>query len=127
VLLVEVYLDRSPLEGIGVFARRPIAKGAPIWRLHPEYDQLIPAAQWEAETGPVKLYLDRYAYPSRVKPGFIVFEADDARFMNHADDPNCDVSDEAVHVALRDIAAGEEITCDYNRFFPEGFEFLGPR
>ena len=41
-------------------------------------------------TGPVKAYLDRYAYPHRSDPRFIVFEADDARYMNHADDPNCD-------------------------------------
>lgn len=127
MLLVDVYLDRSALEGIGVFAKQAIAKGTAVWKLHPEYDLLIPVAQWEAETGSVKTYLDRYAYPSREKPGFIIFEADDARYMNHADDPNCDVSDEAVHRALRDIAAGEELTCDYNCFFPEGFEFLGTR
>ena len=40
----------------------------------------------------MKDYLDRYSYPDRADPGFIVFEADDARYMNHADDPNCDVS-----------------------------------
>lgn len=127
MLLVDVYLDRSVLEGIGVFAKHAIAKGTVVWRLHPRYDLLIPVEQWEAETGPLKNYLDRYAYPSREKPGFIVFEADDARYMNHSADPNCDVSHENEHVALRNIAAGEEMTCDYNRFFPEGFEFLGTR
>jgi mono/diheme cytochrome c family protein len=30
-------------------------------------------------------------------------------------------------IALRDIAAGEELTCDYNVFFEDGFEFLGDR
>lgn len=127
MLLVDVFLDRSPLEGIGVFARHAIARGTVIWKMHPQFDLLIPVAQWEAQEGAVKTYLDRYAYPSRQRPGFIVFEADDARYMNHSADPNCDVSHEDTHLALRDIAAGEEITCDYNRFFPEGFEFLGSR
>lgn len=127
MLLVDVYLDRSAIEGIGVFARHPISRGTAVWKLHPDYDLLIPVEKWEAQTGSVKAYLDRYAYPSRRDPGFIVFEADDARYMNHSGDPNCDVSDEAVHVALRDIGAGEELTCDYSRFFPGGFEFLGTR
>ncbi len=30
-------------------------------------------------------------------------------------------------IAARDIAADEELTCDYNAFFPGGFDFLGER
>ena len=62
----------------------------------------------------MKSYLDRYCYPRRSDPRFIVFEADDARYMNHADDPNFGFLSEDEAVALRDIAAGEELTCDYN-------------
>ncbi len=128
MLLVDVYLAPSSLEGMGVFAKHPIPRGTLIWKMLPDYDRLIPVAAYEAETGPVKSCLDRYAYPSRAHPGFILFEADDARYMNHSDAPNCDVSEEDQHLALRDIAAGEELTCDYNLFFPEqGFEFLGTR
>ena len=65
-------------------------------------------------TGPVKDYLDRYAYPRRSDPRYIVFEADDARYMNHADDPNCDFGTATSHTRCRDIAPGEEMTCDYN-------------
>jgi SET domain-containing protein len=127
MLLVHVYLGKSQIEGIGVFAKHPIPAGTEVWRLDPRYDRLIPVEQWEAETGAVKDYLDRYAYPHRADPRFIVFEGDDARYMNHADEPNCDVSAIDRTVALRDIAAGEELTCDYNLFFEDGFEFLGDR
>jgi uncharacterized protein len=127
MLLIDVYLDKSPVQGIGVFAKKPIAAGTLIWRFDPNYDRRIPVATYESETGPVKDYLDRYAYPDRHDPNFIVFEADDARYMNHADDPNCDVSKSEVAHALRDIAAGEELTCNYNHFFDNGFEFLGDR
>ena len=68
----------------------------------------------------MKTYLDRYCYPRRSDPRFIVFEADDARYMNHADDPNFGFLSENEAVALRDIAAGEEITCDYNVFLRSG-------
>jgi SET domain-containing protein len=127
MLLVDVFLDKSPIQGLGVFAKQRIAKGTLIWQLDLRFDRLIETAIYEAQTGPVKDYLDRYAYPKRSDPRFIVFEADDARFMNHNDDPNCDFSKEQVAHALRDIAAGEEMTCDYNVFFDNGFEFLGDR
>ena len=124
---VPVYLDRSPLEGIGVFAKQPISKGAVLWRFDERFDRLIPNEVWEAQTGVVKDYLDRYAYPSKSNPGHIVFEADDARYMNHSDQPNCDFSNGKVAYALKDIAAREEMTCDYNAFFDDGFEMLGER
>lgn len=128
MLLIDVYLDKSLIEGIGVFAKNPIAKGTLIGKFDPRFDRLIPNELWEAQEGAVKDYLDRYCYPSRSQPGHIVFEADDARYMNHSDNPNCDVSDERQMYALTDIAAREELTCDYSHFFRgAGFEFLGER
>lgn len=127
MLLVDVYLGKSSIEGIGVFAKQPIPQGTVFWKLDLKYDRLIDVETYEAETGPVKAYLDRYCYPRRSDPRYIVFEADDARYMNHAEDPNCDMSPGDTGVALRDIAAGEEMTCDYNVFFEDGFEFLGDR
>lgn len=127
MLIIDVYLDKSPIEGIGVFAKHAIAKGALIWKFDQRFDRLIPNEVWEGQQGAVKNYLDRYCYPSRKHKGHIVFEADDARYMNHSDAPNCDFSDEEAAYALRDIAASEELTCDYNVFFDTGFEFLGDR
>ena len=125
MLLVDAFLDKSPIQGLGVFARRDIGKGTMVWRLDLRFDRLIETEVYEQLTGPAKDYLDRYAYPRRSDPRFIVFEADDARYMNHAEDPNCDFSSGDAAYALRDIAAGEELTCDYNVFFEGGFEFLG--
>jgi SET domain-containing protein len=127
MLLVDVYLDKSPIQGIGVFAKYPIARGTQIWKLDPRFDRLIEVDVYESQAGPVKSYLDRYAYPDRRDRNYIVFEADDARYMNHADEPNCDVSLPEESFALRDIAPGEELTCNYNHFFETGFDFLGDR
>jgi len=125
--LIDVYIDKSAIQGIGVFAKQAIAKGAVIWRLDQRFDRLIETEVYESLDGPVKSYLDRYAYPRRSDPRYIVFEADDARYMNHADRPNCDFGHGDVAYALTDIAAGDELTCDYNAFFEEGFAFLGDR
>jgi SET domain-containing protein len=127
MLLVDTYLDKSAIQGIGVFARSHIAKGTLVWKLDPRFDRRIPVDTYEAQIGPVKSYLDRYSYPDRHDPSFIVFEADDARYMNHDDNPNCDVSSPEETYALRDIAPGEELTCNYNHFFEDGFDFLGDR
>ena len=127
MLLVDTYLEKSPIQGMGVFSKRDIPKGEVVWRLDLRFDRLIEVDVYESTTGSVKDYLDRYAYPRRSDPRFIVFEADDARYMNHSDDPNCDFADGDTAFAVRDIAAGEELTCNYNVFFEDGFEFLGDR
>src|SRR5205085_9105025 len=95
---------KSPSQGIGSCAKNHIASGTLIWKLDPRFDRIIEVEVYESQTGPVKSYLDRYAYPDRRNANCIVFEADDARYMNHADEPNCDVSAPEESYALRDIA-----------------------
>jgi uncharacterized protein len=127
MLLIDVYLKQSPIEGLGVFARNPIAKGEVIWEFHPDFDRIVPRETYEAATGAMRRWLDRYGYPSIGDDSKIVFELDDARYMNHSDDPNMGFVSPKRAVALRDIAPDEELTCNYGAFFPEGFEFLGER
>lgn len=123
MLLVSTYVAPSKIEGIGVFAAEPIKKGALIWRLEPSFDRLIPVDKYEAAPPHLKDLLDRYAYPSPDRPGFIVYEVDNGRFMNHSETPNTDFSDAGGATALRDIAAGEELTCNYSDFFKD-YELL---
>jgi len=119
MLLIRTYVAQSAIEGVGVFAAEPIRKGASIWRLDPDFDRLIPIEKYEAAPLHLKELLDRYAYPSPDRPGFMVYEVDNGRFMNHAQRPNTDFSQYGGATATRDIAAGEEITCDYGEFFED--------
>ncbi len=123
MLLVDTYVGQSAIEGVGVFSVAPIAKGTVIWRLEPSFDRLIPRDQYESAPAYLKSLLDRYAYPSPDNPEFIVYEVDNGRFMNHSETPNTDFSDTGGAVAVRDIKAGEELTCNYNDFFT-GYELL---
>ena len=126
MLLVSTYVAASEIEGVGVFAAAPIKKGALIWRLDTDFDRLIPADAYVAMPETKKELIDRYAYPSPDRPGYLVYEVDNGRFMNHDENPNTDFSGERCGVASRAIAVGEEITCDY-REFHENFELLpGP-
>jgi len=123
MLLVSTYVAASAIEGVGVFAVAPIRKGELIWQLNPDFDRLVPMAGYEAMPPVLKELLDRYSYPSPDKPGYLVYEVDNGRFMNHADTPNTDFSKYGGGWATKAIAAGEEITCDYNEFH-DGFELL---
>lgn len=104
----------SRIHGMGVFATRPIRKGTRIVeylgeRVSPE----------EADA----------RYPEGVDPGHVVVFAVDehtaidagrggneARFINHSCDPNCEsvIEDRRVFIeAIRRIQEGEELSYDY--------------
>lgn len=125
MLTVITYIAPSAIEGVGVFAAEPIAKGQIISRFDQTFDRLIPREDYERAPPFLKTLLDRYAFPHPDNLDLIVYEVDNSRFMNHSAAPNTDFSNFAAGVALRDIAAGEELTCDYNSFFAQ-YELLPP-
>ncbi len=125
MLTVITYIAPSAIEGVGVFTAERIGKGEVISRFDPAFDRLIPRKDYENAPPYLKTLLDRYAFPHPDDFHLIVYEVDNSRFMNHSPTPNTDFSNFAAGVALRDIAAGEELTCDYNSFFAQ-YELLPP-
>lgn len=125
MLTVITYIAPSAIEGVGVFTAERIGKGQVISRFDPAFDRLIPREDYENAPPYLKTLLDRYAFPHPNDLDLIVYEVDNSRFMNHSPTPNTDFSNFAAGVALRDIAAGEELTCDYNSFFAQ-YELLPP-
>jgi hypothetical protein len=120
MLLVPTRLALSPIHGFGVFAVAPIPKGTPVWRFAPGLDMAFSPEIVPTLPAHVQAFFSHYGYLDRnVKRIVLCF--DDARFVNHSGTPNV-ATDYArdpygLDVALRDIAAGEEITMNY-----EGFE-----
>ncbi len=127
MMLVRSYLAPSPIEGLGVYAVEPIKKGDAVWKFDRTFDQLISLDQVNAAPDHVREFIDRYSYAFHDDPSFVVLDADDGRYMNHSDTPNLDFRDPEWGVALRDIAAGEELTCDYACFTIGPVEFQPPR
>jgi len=119
MLLVPTRIGSSTIHGIGVFAVAPIAKGAAVWRFAKGLDMefspdILPTLPTHAQQ-----FFSHYGYLDR-NVQRIVLCFDDARFVNHSDTPNV-ATDYAqdpygLDVALRDIAAGEELTMDYAGF-----------
>jgi uncharacterized protein len=119
MLLVPTRLAPSAIHGFGVFAAEPIARGAPVWRFAKGLDMEFEAAIVDTLPAHVQTFFSHYGYLDR-NVNRIILCFDDARFVNHSDKPNVatDYTQDAygVDVALRDIAAGEELTMDYANF-----------
>lgn len=116
MLLVRTSVRQSPIHGLGVFAEEPIRSGEAIWAFHPEIDRIVPETELGSYPTHMVDYLETYCeyFPEF---GVLVLSGDNDRFTNHSSDPNTLVvlpnGPQASVIAARDIAAGEEITCDY--------------
>lgn len=124
---VPTYLKRSSIHGVGVFTPEPIGAGTVVWDFDPEVDWRMAPEVLDRFPEPYQARLRTWCYREE-ESGLYVLCGDNARFMNHSPTPNCDDSG-ARTVAIRDIAAGEELTCDYRSFDADsrerGLEF-GP-
>jgi hypothetical protein len=96
--------------GLGVFATRPIPRGTIVWVLDELDQRFLPQRVRALPPGYEKL-LERYGYLNA--RGERVLCWDLARWVNHACTANALSCGWEFDVAVRDIAAGEEITNDY--------------
>lgn len=120
MLLVKTRLAPSAIAGIGLFADEDIKAGMVTWRFMPGLDQLFSDDDLATLPEAVRTQFLTYTY-LHAATGKHVYCLDNARFMNHSDTPNtAGVHEgnaiEGHDIALRDIARGEELTCDYHAF-----------
>jgi len=102
----------SSLHGAGVYTTAPIKKGARVL----EYTgPRLPAKECEGLYADTEVtYLFAMDDHNIIIDGFGM-----AAFVNHSCDPNCEtdqIADRIWILAQRNIAAGEELTYDYNLF-----------
>lgn len=120
MLLVKTAKRPSDIHGLGLFADQFIPVGTSTWRFTPGVDTAMHPEILERIPEVARDQFLTYAYLD-IRTGLYVLCADDARFMNHSDDPAVrgDYSVEpvfGVDVAARDIEPGDELTCDYTTF-----------
>jgi uncharacterized protein len=117
MMIVPTYLAISKIHGLGVFSSEPITKGGIIWRPVPEVDVLLPMEKFKTLPEFLQREIDLYGFITPGRPDCYYLEFGNGRFMNHSDTPNTDFSKiDEYGTALRDIAKGEEITCNYSEF-----------
>jgi SET domain-containing protein len=118
MMTVPTFVAPSTIEGVGIFAAAPIRAGQAIWVFEKRLDRLLSASEVEDLSEVQRDFIGRYGYPHMTKPGTIVLEYDNGRFMNHSDRPNTDFTHPEIGYALIDIVEGEELTCNYAEFDP---------
>ena len=110
------WVRRSPVHGMGVFATRRIAKGTRIVEYLGERISHKEANRRYALKSPD----DNHTFLFIVDRGVVIdagADGNDARYINHGCDPNCEsvIEDRRVYVeALRTIQPGEELKYDYS-------------
>jgi SET domain-containing protein len=101
----------SPIAGRGLFAKRPIHKGARIIEYKGERVGVLELLERDADVPS--------SYIMHLSDTIVIdgaLNGNDARFINHGCEPNCEAYtfDEKVFMyAIRDIEQDEELTFDY--------------
>jgi len=107
--VIDVEVKPSPIQGLGVFARRQFLAGQRIRRVN-IVREVTPASPIREDAGE---RIEHCGYPD----GKILLWGFPDRHVNHSCDPNAYelYEEDAIYiVARREIAAGDEITFDYN-------------
>lgn len=115
-MLVKNRVKPSQIHGLGLFAVDFIPKGTPIWRFEKGFDHDFSPAQFAALPPLAREHTRWFCYVSKMD-GHVILSGDHACFINHSSDPNTGAPAGATlpveTMALRDIAAGDEVTCNY--------------
>jgi SET domain-containing protein len=118
MMIVPNYVGPSAIEGVGVFAAAPIRAGEAVWTLEERFDLLLPVSDLERLPALQRQFIERYGYLHMTRANTMVLEFDNGRFMNHSETPNTNFTSPDLGWAIRDIAEGEELTCNYAEFDP---------
>ena len=112
MFLIDTYLDKSKIEGVGVFAKENIKKGQLIKEVRPDFE--IEFNKDNLPKMPLALakLIDTHAYERELGSKILVMGIDNEKYLNHSNNPN--VNDNGI--ALKDIKIGDEITVDYKDF-----------
>lgn len=123
--LIEIDVRPSKIHGLGCFAKSNVAAGQLVWRFDESFDLTLTESRFANLPKEVIKNIRDFSYRSKATGDYILC-ADGSRFMNHSTSPNISCynpsgsSDNTLECfAIREIHAGEEITCDYSEFDAE--------
>ena len=127
MLVVKTKVKRSKIHGRGLFANQNIKKGQVIWIFSPSLDKKFSGERLSQLSPSVQKHVKYYSYLND-KDEFVLC-GDDAKYMNHSDNPNTEdiltlwnrfLGREAITIASQEIKRGEELTSKYLRFNKKG-------
>jgi len=116
MMLIPNRVQPSAIHGLGLFTVAFVPAGTPVWRYLPGFDHDFSPADFAALPPLARAHVRWFCFVSRYN-GHVILSGDHACFINHSPPPSTgappDAPSPVTTVALRDLAVGEEITCDY--------------
>jgi SET domain-containing protein len=108
----------SDIVGHGVFSLESVKGGTELWI--PNLVEKVPSSEVVIRLAAMNnndeanIFL-RQGFVLAAEPGYLCTNVSDmGRFTSHSSNPNMGYADGSnISIALRDIGAGEELTCDY--------------
>lgn len=109
----------SPIQGRGLFAAEPIAKGEIVCVKGGHIFDRETLLRVQSRLGPAEIQIAENLF---IGPLDEHEREDSMIFSNHSCDPNIGVRGQIVFVAMRDIEAGEELTHDWAMTDDDSYE-----
>lgn len=128
MLTVITYVDKSPIDGLGLFSGQHIKKGTVVWKFAPFIDQYLTEdniRMIRSQCVSREIYVEFRRHVAKYKDQYLMFY-DNARFINHSLFPNLTECSDGIVIAKKDIVGGEELTENYLDLYedPEDLWFL---
>jgi len=124
MLTIPHYVAQSSISGCGLFCSNEIKRGEVIFKYDYRFVMLISDAEINSLNDGMREAILKYSYRGIGKDrlnGAVYYCIDDSRFMNHSDQPNTQwIPTDEIYVAISDIPADSELTCNYSDFCESG-------
>ena len=118
MFIIDTYLDKSAIQGVGVFSKENIKKGRKIKEVRPEFELRFNGTNLPKMPLALANFIETHAYED--KKNEYVMGIDNEKYLNHSINPSVD--DDGI--ALKNIKMGDEITVDYRDFDDSVEEWL---
>ena len=121
MFIVKTYVDKSTIEGLGVFSSDQIKKGETVWTFDPTFDRQFTPEQVANFPKTARDHILKCGFLDKDK-GVYYLGIDYDIFSNHSNDPSLTIDTSKPNlytdplVAARDIMPGEELTQNYHEY-----------
>lgn len=116
MLIIETILKEFPNKGIGLCSVHAMSEGTFVYEANSFFDVLVSKQEVDSMQKVPRDFIEEHCSFSKKRNGYWVC-VDNARFLNHSDTPNLKwLSGIHKYITVRDISAGEELTCNYREF-----------
>jgi len=124
MFIIKTHIEKSPIDGFGVFSSVPVKKGETVWLFEPTFDRQFTPEQVACFPESARIHILKCGFLDKNK-NIYYLGIDYDSFSNHSDNPNltidkkisCQFTDSLI--ASRDINPGEELTQNYYEYDEE--------